>query len=157
MEFREILSRIPFGFESRQNHAVARNPGVGMSGQVLFHPSHICQISKSDQCYFESFVGKYGRGWVGALDVLSESLDGFLEIRESAVSGDRKLQKEIPVKVPHGTPRKSNEARNYEQVRLIKNILIISVSCNYPVGQPLFLFHERLFSVFSSLGEKANS
>jgi hypothetical protein len=25
------------------------NPGVGMSGQVLVHPSHICQIGESDQ------------------------------------------------------------------------------------------------------------
>ena len=43
-----ILSRISSGFESRQNHA-ARNPGVGSVGQVLVHPSHICQIGESDQ------------------------------------------------------------------------------------------------------------
>jgi hypothetical protein len=49
VEFREILSRIPAGFESRQNHAVARNLGVGMSGQVSVHPSHLCQIGESDQ------------------------------------------------------------------------------------------------------------
>jgi hypothetical protein len=52
VEFREILSRIPAGFESRQNQAIARNPGVGMSGQVLVHPSHICQIGESDQGRF---------------------------------------------------------------------------------------------------------
>jgi hypothetical protein len=50
-----ILSRISGGFESRPNHAVARNPGVGMSGQVLFHPSHICQIGESDQGRFLQF------------------------------------------------------------------------------------------------------
>jgi hypothetical protein len=53
VEFREILSRIPAGFESRQNQAIARNPGVGMSGQVLVHPSHICQIGESDQGHFD--------------------------------------------------------------------------------------------------------
>ena len=33
-----------------------------------------------------------------------------------------------------GNPRKSNWARNYEQVRLSKNILIISVSCDFTVN-----------------------
>ena len=56
-----ILSRIWSGFESRQNHAVARNPGVSMSGQVLFHPSHICQIGAADQGRFVKF-GFISRG-----------------------------------------------------------------------------------------------
>ena len=49
VEFREILSRIPVGFEPRQNQAIARNPGVSVTGPVLVHPSHICQIGESDQ------------------------------------------------------------------------------------------------------------
>ena len=49
-----ILSRISSGFEPRQNHAAARNPGVGMSSKVLVHPSHICQIGASDQGHFGS-------------------------------------------------------------------------------------------------------
>jgi len=30
----------------------------------------------------------------------------------SKITGDRKLKEEIPVKVPHGNPRKSNWATN---------------------------------------------
>ena len=49
LEFREILSRIPVGFESRQNHGITRNPGVGISSQKLIHPSYLCQIGAVDQ------------------------------------------------------------------------------------------------------------
>jgi hypothetical protein len=31
-----------------------------MSGQVLFHPSHICQIGESDQGLIEEFYGNEG-------------------------------------------------------------------------------------------------
>ena len=81
-----ILSRISSGFEPRQNHAAARNPGVGMSSKVLVHPSHICQIGAADQGRFGLLSQRHGRGGVGALDALTESLDGFLDISESAVS-----------------------------------------------------------------------
>ena len=53
-----------------------------MSSKVLVHPSHICQIGQSDQGHFGSFYRRHVRG---ALDALSESLDGFLEICEFAV------------------------------------------------------------------------
>ena len=86
MEFREILSRIPAGFEPRQNHTVARNPGVGISIQVLVHPSHICQIGGADQGHFGSFSRRHGWARAWSPGALSESLDEFLEIRESAVS-----------------------------------------------------------------------
>ena len=77
-----ILSRITSGFEPRQNHAGAQNPGYGVIVVVLVHPSHICQIGESDQGHFGSFYRRHVRG---ALDALSESLDGFLEICEFAV------------------------------------------------------------------------
>ena len=73
-----------------------------MSGKVLVHPSHICQIGASDQGHFGLFSRRHGRGGVGGSDALSESLDGFLEIRESAVldheliSSGKFLLKEYP-------------------------------------------------------------
>ncbi len=79
------------------------NPGVGVSSKVLVHPSHICQIGESDQGHFGLFSRRHGRGGVGgALDALSESLDGFLEICESAVfahdlsSSGKFLEQEYP-------------------------------------------------------------
>ena len=53
-----------------------------MSSKVLVHPSHICQIGESDQGHFGLLSRRHVRG---ALDALSESLDGFLEICEFAV------------------------------------------------------------------------
>jgi hypothetical protein len=72
-----ILSRIWSGFESRQNHAVARNPGVSMSGQVLFHPSHICQFGESDQGLIV---------WPSNRQPLPHGSSGFSSIRLSEAS-----------------------------------------------------------------------
>ncbi len=56
-----------------------------MTGQVLVHPSYICQINASDQGHFGSFYRRHGE-WGGGLGpgAPSESLNGFLEICESA-------------------------------------------------------------------------
>jgi hypothetical protein len=40
-------------------------------------------FGESDQGHFELFSRRHGRGGVGDSGALSESLDGFLEIRES--------------------------------------------------------------------------
>ena len=42
-----------YGRKRRQSPRRRRNTGVGMSDQVLFHPSHICQIGESDQGLME--------------------------------------------------------------------------------------------------------
>ena len=72
-----ILSRISSGFESQQNHAITRNPGGGMSGQALFHPSHICQIGESDQGLIV---------WPSNRQPLPHGSSGFSSIRLSEAS-----------------------------------------------------------------------
>jgi hypothetical protein len=59
-------------------------------------------FGESDQGHFELFSRRHGRGGVGDSGALSESLDGFLEIRESAVlvhdliSPSKFLEQEYP-------------------------------------------------------------
>ncbi len=68
------------------NPHVALNPESRVSGKVLVHPSHICQTGASDQGHFGSFSGDMGEvGGAWAPGAPGEWLDGFLEIRESAV------------------------------------------------------------------------
>lgn len=44
----------PENLNPDQSEPFPENPGVGMAGLVLFHPSHICQIGATDQGHFRA-------------------------------------------------------------------------------------------------------
>jgi hypothetical protein len=92
---------VPGENEPRQNQAIARNPGVGLTGQVLVHPSHLCQIGGLDQ-------GRFGLSFRSSIRRLLKSqqsksndrqlfgLSEFLEKIDTASTLLRCVQSDLP-------------------------------------------------------------